>query len=73
MIYLTYLFGPHNRRKRNVTNANPKIVFLNILKFGWGWDIDYSKATRALDFDKLRKLGLIKRKGKGRATYYTFE
>jgi Fic family protein len=42
-------------------------------------DSDYSKltnrakATRALDFDKLIKLGLIKREGKGRATYYTFK
>ncbi len=39
-------------------------------------DRDYAKltnrarATRALDFQKLIKLGLIERKGKGRATYY---
>ncbi len=31
---------------------------------------DRAKATRALDFQKLIDLGLIKRKGKGRATYY---
>lgn len=31
---------------------------------------DRAKATRALDFDMLIKLGLIKREGKGRATYY---
>lgn len=29
-----------------------------------------ARATRALDFQKLIKLGLIKRHGKGRATYY---
>ena len=29
-----------------------------------------AKATRALDFKKLRNLGLIARKGKGKATYY---
>ena len=40
-------------------------------------DKDYSKivkrakATRALDFQKLIKLNLIERKGKGKATYYT--
>lgn len=32
--------------------------------------IDRAKATRALDFQKLIKLGLIERKGKGKATYY---
>ncbi|MBN1111633.1 MAG: Fic family protein [Bacteroidales bacterium] len=32
---------------------------------------DRAKATRALDFDKLIKLGLIRREGRGRATYYT--
>lgn len=31
---------------------------------------DRAKATRALDFQKLIKLGLIKRMGKARATYY---
>ncbi|MBN1162732.1 Fic family protein [Patescibacteria group bacterium] len=54
-----------------------------ILKYieehGFITDADYSKltnrakATRALDFDKLIKLGLIKREGKGRATYYTLK
>lgn len=29
-----------------------------------------AKATRALDFQKLLKLGLIKRKGRGKNTYY---
>jgi len=29
-----------------------------------------AKPTRVLDFNKLRKLGLIKRRGKGRKTYY---
>ncbi|OIP57214.1 MAG: hypothetical protein COX79_02530 [Candidatus Levybacteria bacterium CG_4_10_14_0_2_um_filter_36_16] len=32
--------------------------------------VDRAKATRALDFQKLISLGLIERKGKGRATYY---
>jgi len=32
--------------------------------------IDRAKATRALDFKKLIDLGLISRKGKGKATYY---
>lgn len=31
---------------------------------------DRAKATRALDFQRLIKLGLIERKGKARATYY---
>lgn len=32
--------------------------------------VDRAKATRVLDFQKLIDLGLIERKGKGRATYY---
>src|SRR3989344_2462357 len=32
--------------------------------------VDRAKATRALDFNKLIDLGLIVRKGKGKATYY---
>jgi Fic family protein len=31
---------------------------------------DRAKSTRALDFQKLIEIGLIERKGKGRATYY---
>ena len=34
---------------------------------------DRAKATRTIDFKKLLDLGLIKRKGKGRATYYVLE
>lgn len=34
---------------------------------------DRAKATRSLDFQKLITLGLIERKGKGRATYYIFK
>jgi len=34
---------------------------------------DRSKATRALDFQKLIELGLIERRGKGRATYYVLK
>ena len=29
-----------------------------------------AKATRVLDFQKMISLGLVERKGKGRATYY---
>lgn len=53
---------------------------LKILEFikekGFIADRDYAKlvnrakATRALDFKKLANLGLISRKGKGKATYY---
>jgi len=53
---------------------------LKILEFiqkkGFISDSDYTKltgrakATRALDFQKLTELGLIERRGKGRATYY---
>ena len=32
--------------------------------------VERAKATRALDFQKLISLGLIERKGRGRATYY---
>jgi Fic family protein len=32
--------------------------------------VDRAKPTRALDFQRLVKIGLIERKGKGRATYY---
>jgi len=32
--------------------------------------VDRAKATRAIDFQKLIALGLVERKGKGRATYY---
>ena len=47
-----------------------------IRKKGFIKDSDYAKlahrakATRALDFRKLINMGLIKRKGKGKATYY---
>ena len=34
---------------------------------------DRAKATRALDFQKLIKLGLIERHGKGRATFYVLK
>lgn len=56
---------------------------LKILKFigekGFIADRDYAKlvdrakATRALDFKKMIKLNLIKRKGQGRATYYVLK
>lgn len=63
---------------------NPKTQLqpyhLKILKFikekGFIADRDYAKlvtrakATRALDFQKLTELGIIIRKGKGKATYY---
>ncbi len=34
---------------------------------------DRAKATRTIDFQKLIELGLIERKGKGRATYYNLK
>ncbi len=56
---------------------------LKVLKFikekGFIADRDYAKftkrakATRALDFQKLIDLGLIERKGRGRATYYVLK
>jgi len=51
-------------------------ILKHIEEYGFIADSDYSKltdrakATRALDFGKLIRLGLIKRQGKGRATYY---
>lgn len=57
-----------------------KPYHLKILEFiqkkGFISDSDYTKqtsrakATRALDFQKLIELGLLERRGKGRATYY---
>lgn len=35
--------------------------------------VDRARATRALDFQKLIELGLIDRRGKGRATYYVLK
>lgn len=68
-------------------NINPetqlKTHHRKILKFiqenNFITDKDYSrlvkraKATRALDFQKLIKLNLIERKGKGKSTYYTLK
>lgn len=60
-----------------------KAYHQKILEFirerGFITDNDYSKltdrakATRALDFQKLIELGLIERKGRGRATYYVLK
>jgi Fic family protein len=57
-----------------------KPYHLKILEFirekGFITNVDYAKlvkrarATRALDFQKLIDLGMIERKGKGKATYY---
>lgn len=50
-----------------------------IQKAGFATDKDYAKlvkrakATRTLDFQKLIELGLIVRKGRGKATYYTLK
>src|SRR6266568_495627 len=50
-----------------------------IQKKGFISDSDYAKltsrakATRALDFQKMIELGLIERRGKGRATYYVLK
>jgi Fic family protein len=35
--------------------------------------VDRARATRALDFQKLVNMGLIERKGKGKATYYVLK
>lgn len=35
--------------------------------------VDRARATRILDFQKLVELGLIERKGKGKATYYVLK
>ncbi len=54
-------------------------ILENIAKKGFISDSDYAKlsdrakATRALDFKKLIELGLIERRGKGRATYYVLK
>lgn len=60
-----------------------KLHHLKMLDFirekGFITDSDYAKladrakATRTKDFKKLIELGLIERKGKGRATYYTLK
>src|SRR3989344_4881215 len=60
-----------------------QLYHLTILEFiqkkGFISDSDYvnltgrAKATRALDFQKLTELGLIERRGKGRATYYVLK
>lgn len=64
------------------SNANSKLEIHHqkIIKYiedhGYINDLLYSKltkrakATRSLDFNKLMDLGLIKREGRGRATYY---
>ncbi|PIR80290.1 MAG: hypothetical protein COU25_00695 [Candidatus Levybacteria bacterium CG10_big_fil_rev_8_21_14_0_10_35_13] len=64
-------------------NSQLQSYHLKILEFtrekGFIADRDYAKltgrakATRALDFQKLIKLDLIERKGKGKATYYVLK
>lgn len=64
-------------------NSQLQLYHLKILELtrekGFIADRDYAKltsrakATRALDFQKLIELGLIERKGKGRATYYVLK
>lgn len=59
--------------------AHHKIIIELIKKNGSTSDKEYSKvtkrarSTRALDFKKLTKLGVIEKKGKGKATYYRLE
>jgi len=56
--------------------AHHRSIIGFIEKKGYIMDRDYAKlmdrakATRSLDFKKLINMGLIERKGKGRATYY---
>jgi Fic family protein len=58
--------------------AHHKIILDFIKKKGFITNKDYAqltqraKATRVLDFQKLIKMNLIVKKGKGRATYYQF-
>ncbi len=64
-------------------NSQLQSYHLKIVEFirekGFIADRDYAKlsnrakSTRALDFQKLTDLGLIERKGKGRATYYVLK
>ena len=64
-------------------NSQLQPYHLKLLEFtrekGFIADRDYAKltsrakATRALDFQKITKLGLIERRGKGRATYYVLK
>lgn len=64
-------------------NSQLQPYHLKLLEFtrerGFIADRDYAKltsrakATRALDFQKLTELGLIERRGKGRATYYVLK
>ncbi|MFH1347772.1 MAG: Fic family protein [Candidatus Margulisiibacteriota bacterium] len=55
-----------------------QLMLDHIKEHGYITDKEYSKltrrakATRNKDFNKLISLGLIKKKGKGKATYYTF-
>jgi len=61
---------------QNELQPHHKMILDFIEKKGFIADKDYAqmtqraKATRALDFQKLIKMKLIVRKGKGRATYY---
>jgi Fic family protein len=59
-----------------LASHHDKIIgFLNTHQFITDKDyakmVDRAKATRALDFNKLIKLNIIERRGKGRSTYYT--
>lgn len=59
---------PHHLKIINFIKENGFITDRDYAKL-----VDRAKATRALDFQKLRELGLIARKGKGKATYYVLK
>lgn len=59
---------PHHLKILNYIKENGYISDRDYAKL-----VDRAKATRALDFQKLRELGLIDRKEKGRATYYVLK
>lgn len=56
---------PHLTRLLKYLQANGFIADRDYAKL-----VSRAKSTRALDFKKLIKLGLIERKGRGKATYY---
>ena len=59
---------PHHKKILNFIEKNNFISDKNYTKL-----VKRAKATRALDFQKLIKLNLIERKGKGKSTYYVLK
>lgn len=62
-------------QETNLEDYHLKILYYirekgSITQFEYAKLVDRAKSTRALDLQKLVDVGLIQRKGKGRATYY---